>query len=205
MELTAVFELWHLGDGNYPPFHEGQIVNLSFELEPDVPLRQSDLGESLAFKSLGSAEYAFCAEVIRNYAIDSQEDLIVLSTADFRFYICSPQVRELRHAQVVCGVGTLVLDHYSWVENLESYTDPPDLFYNLRVSRIWLVRIPERFVSRYEDGKSLPTRICQRELEPGTLKQITTMEGLQDDEAFCIVEFTDAGLNGIAVPKTFLS
>ncbi|HWS53171.1 MAG TPA: hypothetical protein VN228_03560 [Pyrinomonadaceae bacterium] len=34
MNLTAIFESWHVGDGNYPPLRKGQLVNLSFELEP---------------------------------------------------------------------------------------------------------------------------------------------------------------------------
>ena len=32
MKLTAVFEHWHLGDGNHPAFAVGDEVRLSFEL-----------------------------------------------------------------------------------------------------------------------------------------------------------------------------
>jgi len=34
MEIAAIFESWHIGDGNYPPLHRGQRVRLSFELIP---------------------------------------------------------------------------------------------------------------------------------------------------------------------------
>jgi len=33
MQLTTVFEHWHLGDGNYPAFAVGQEARLSFELD----------------------------------------------------------------------------------------------------------------------------------------------------------------------------
>ena len=33
-----------------------------------------------------------------------------------------------------CGEGTLLLDHYSWVEYLSERENPPDLFYKLKAS-----------------------------------------------------------------------
>ena len=33
MDIVAVFQTWHIGDGNYPPLEKEQLVNLSFELE----------------------------------------------------------------------------------------------------------------------------------------------------------------------------
>jgi hypothetical protein len=35
LPFFAVFETWHLGDGNYPPIKSGQLANLSFKVEPD--------------------------------------------------------------------------------------------------------------------------------------------------------------------------
>lgn len=36
MDVTAIFEHWHLGDGNYPAFSVGDEVRLSFELDRAV-------------------------------------------------------------------------------------------------------------------------------------------------------------------------
>lgn len=37
MQVTAIFESWHIGDGNDPPLTRGALVRLSFELEPASP------------------------------------------------------------------------------------------------------------------------------------------------------------------------
>jgi hypothetical protein len=36
LQLTAIFEAWHFGDGNYQPRDKNRLVNLSFEVEEDV-------------------------------------------------------------------------------------------------------------------------------------------------------------------------
>jgi hypothetical protein len=64
MDLSAVFETWHLGDGNYPPLHKGMFVNLSFELEPDEITSCADGSPSL-FRHLGEANYQFTGSVLQ--------------------------------------------------------------------------------------------------------------------------------------------
>jgi hypothetical protein len=98
-------------------------------------------------------------------------------------------------------VGTLLLDHYIWVEYLASYSDPPDLFYNLRVARIRRVGIPDEFVSRHDPGKALPTRVAPANFGP--VEKLSTMEGQPFDEEVYVIDFDDAGMAGQVVPRTF--
>jgi hypothetical protein len=74
--LTAVFETWHIPDGNYPPLHKGQLVNLSFELEPSV-LTKSSSPKDGKFEQIKGAEYSFAGKVLKVYG-DSLSDLIVI-------------------------------------------------------------------------------------------------------------------------------
>ena len=104
-----------------------------------------------------------------------------------------------------CGEGTLLLDHYYWVEFLESYEDPPNLFYNLKVSRILRVKIPERFVARHDKGKSLPTRLVPEDYSASLVVELNTMQGQSFDEEFYVIEFDGSGLEGRNIPRTFLS
>jgi hypothetical protein len=66
MRLTAIFENWHIGDGNYPPLHRGQLVNLSFEFEPTTLAKVSS-ETTKEFIQLGNAEYRFCGSVLNIY------------------------------------------------------------------------------------------------------------------------------------------
>jgi hypothetical protein len=135
---SAVFETWHLGDGNYLPLHKGMFVNLSL------------------FRHLGEANYQFTGSVLREYKDqDDPEWLIVVECSGFRFYITGSSSQRCRAGQVVHGRGTLLLDHYLWVEFLHQYPDPPDLFYKLRVERIWMNQIPDRYISQSPNAKRL--------------------------------------------------
>lgn len=203
MQLTAVFEDWHIDDGNYPPLHTGMEVNLSFQIEPSVPLEMASSAEPLAFNHTGNAEYHFVAEVIRNYPSGDSPPIAVLDTGEFRFYIESGDISQFPVGTRVQGTGILVLDYYIWVEFPEDFPDPPDLFYNLQVVRIAKVRIPERFVTRHARGKSYPARVSPAELRPSDYEELDTMDGQSLDEEFYVVEFES--LEGISIPKTFRS
>jgi hypothetical protein len=86
---------------------------------------------------------------------------------------------------------------------LHTYPEPPDLFYNLRVTRIRKVGVPERFVSRHERGKMLPTRVGPADFED--VEELATMKGQRFDEEFFVIDFDDTGLDGAAIPLTFRS
>ena len=81
----------------------------------------------------------------------------------------SPQPLAIAPPSAPALAGTLLLDHYIdhylQVEYLDTYPDPPDLFYSLRVTRIRKVAVPER--SRGPDGergarRALPVRPRRR-------------------------------------------
>jgi hypothetical protein len=199
VQLTAVFESWHIGDGNYPPLHRGQIVRLSFELQAR---RLSSVKGSLppGFIHAGEARYSGVGIVLRHYATDGDE-VAIIEAGSLRFYVNGPKAKELRPEGRVQFEGTLQLDHYLWVEFLGRYADPPDLFYNLRVQRIRKVGIPERFVSRHATGMSYPTTVDPLEFE--AVEELETMEGQDFGLEFYIIDFDDAGLEGLEVPLTF--
>jgi hypothetical protein len=84
MRLTAVFESWHIGDGNYPPLKNGQSVNLSFQVEPVGKLERTN--QPVMFDVAEDAECAFVSEVIRIYRQPSERPIGV-QAGEFRFYI----------------------------------------------------------------------------------------------------------------------
>jgi hypothetical protein len=100
MELYAVFETWHLGDGNYPALERGMLVNLSFEIEPDQLQRGGPLPSR--FEHLGAAEYDFSGEVLRVYR-DDGDPLIVIAASSSSTYSHRP--RKVLLQVIVCRVG----------------------------------------------------------------------------------------------------
>jgi len=201
MEISAVFETWHLGDGNYPPLHKGQLVNLSFEIEPDT-LNRAEENEPRRFHHCGFAEYEFAGSVLRLYREDESTQLAVIETDELRFYIASPLTQCLRCGDYVSGRGTLSLDHYLWVEFLDEYPNAPDLFYSLRVTDICRAHIPERFIVRSGQSLSYPTRVAPDDYGPD---DVTYVEAITDEEFVTfIVQFSDAELPSEPIPRTFL-
>jgi hypothetical protein len=199
VQLTAVFESWHIGDGNYPPLHRGQLVRLSFELEPRH-LRCLQGTYPPALHHLGDAEYKGRGLVLRRY--DSGNDAIaVLEAGGFRFYVSESPATAPTAGSWVEFDGTLLLDHYSWVEFLDEYADPPDLFYTLQVTRVRKVSIPDRFIHRHSRGKSYPARVSSSNF--GTVEELETMEGQSFGEEFYIIDFDGRGLETVDIPQTF--
>jgi hypothetical protein len=197
--ITAIFESWHIGDGTYPPLHRGQQVNLSFEMEVLSDVSRSSPGEpSLVHE--GGGHYRFAGEVLRVYNDNSSAAITIIESAGLRFYV--NRSFGLRVSEWVQGDGKLVLDHYIWVENLGGYKDPPDLFYQLRVSGIHTIRTPERFISRHPQGKSFPGSLPPASYGSEDMSEIETMEGQPFDEEFYLLDLTDEGL-GSPVARTF--
>jgi hypothetical protein len=205
MKLTAIFEEWHLGDGNYPPLHKGQMVNLSFEIEPTAIETKDGGTHTEEISRIEGAMYQFCGRVLKVY--DDTDNLIVVVRAnDFTFYIewlskgAPPYAGDL-----VCGQGRLLLDHYAWVEYLSKYKDPPDLFYKLKVNRIRAVRIPESFIQRHERGYSSPTSLNPDQYPTDAVVDVDDMKSTAIEVGFYIVDFDDDGLKEVHVPRTFRS
>jgi len=134
------------------------------------------------------------------------EQIAVVQAGHFRFYINSfPRgVPAVEEGDSVEGSGRLLLDHYIWVEFLSSYPDPPDLFYQLWVTRIRSVRIPESFVTRREKGKSYPASLGHEEYSAGSTEVVKRMDDTKGDEVFFLVDFDDRNVGETKVPPTFL-
>jgi hypothetical protein len=199
MQVTAIFESWHVGDGNYPPLSRDQLVRLSFELQPTSLVQHLGAGAP-RLEHVGDAEYRGVASVLRRYQGEYQP-LVVFEVGTFRFYVYSPEAAPLAPGEWVEFAGTLLLDHYIWVEYLHTYPDPPDLFYNLRVTRIRKVTVPERFVARNQCGKALPTRVGPADFE--SVEELATMEGQPFDEEFFVIDFDGRGVEAANIPRTF--
>jgi hypothetical protein len=201
MELFAVFETWHLGDGNYPPPEKGQLVNLSFEVGLDE-LARAKSNAHPEFIHLGQAQYKFTGVVLRVYG-KANDSIVVLEADQFCFYMNSQLAAKFAIGDVVTGRGTLLYDHYIWVEFLSSYPDPPDLFYKLRVSEIWQFRIPERFITRSERGITFPTRVEPNDYNPNDITSVDTVL----DESFVnyVVHFSGRDVPQGPIARTFRS
>jgi hypothetical protein len=171
--LCATFEEWYLGDGTYPPLHKGQKVNLSFYINPvDKTITSNG---NYRFEQIKHSDYKFCGKVIRNYT-DPHKQIIIIDVGDFKFYIEeSDKAFKPLVGQFISGHGTLLLDYYIWVENLRDYPDPPNLFYNFQVERIWKVAIPERFIHRHANGLSSPTSLSPQDYSDKDVQEIVDM------------------------------
>ena len=200
MDLTAIFESWLMGDGNYPALHRHQHVRLSFELQARRLEPKADT-TPLRLTHAGHARYAGRGRVLRRYG-RAGEALAIIEASDLRFYVHGPDADKLALGARVEFEGTLLLDHYMWVEFLEGYRDPPNLFYNLRVTRIRKVEIPERFVRRgAKQALSYPTTVPPEDF--GHVEDLETMEGQEFTLEFYVIDFSSDGLEGVEVPRTF--
>lgn len=188
MKVTAVFEHWHLGDRNYYAFAVGDDVRVSFELDvEEVELAPSDA--SCSVELIRDAEYAVTAQVIRRYADGIDSPFPVLEAGDLRFYAPSRLASDLPQDSMVRLRGTLALDHYLWVEFLDRYADPPDLFYNVRVIRIRRIAIPEQFIRRAGRTISHPTSLRSADYTAEGYEEVPRVEELPNGPSFSLIDF----------------
>jgi hypothetical protein len=186
MQLTVVFEHWHLGDGNYPAFALGDLARLSFELD-SVTIAPAASDSLPSLTHIRDAEYECVARVLRTYPDGIDSHFAVFEADWLRFYSSSMGVAALKDGDTVALRGTFALDHYMWVEFLDRYPDPPDLFYGVRVMRIRRVRIPESFIHRGEKVVSHPTSLGPPQYDANTLVDVEEVEEPDDGPAFSIL------------------
>jgi hypothetical protein len=207
LRLTAIFETWHFGDGGtYPHLFKGQLVNLSFEVNPHILSKCSPPKEG-KFEQVRNAEYRFEGTVLRVYE-ESHNPLIIVQAGQFRFYLsCSPNaLPALSEGDGCNGSGQLLLDHYLWVEFRESYQGSPNLLYPLRVSGIRYVKIPEKLISAYGEGMSAPTSLTEDQYSEAQAEEVQKMgtgEAGAEDRGFYLVDFDDSDIGGESIPVTF--
>jgi hypothetical protein len=118
VELTTIFETWHIPDGNYPPLHRGQLVSLSFEFQPYV-LSKSFSPRDGRFEHIKDAEYSFAGKVLKVYGDSSSSLIVVIQAGDFRFYInfFPKDMPPLKEGDSCEGHGSLMLDLIEKMEN----------------------------------------------------------------------------------------
>jgi hypothetical protein len=191
MRLVAVFESWQVPDGNYAPFERGQHARLSFEIDGARLERSSS--SLTSFVSNDDATCEFDAIVLGKYG-----GLTALDAGGFRFYVNGREADSFDRGVHVTGSGTLALDHYAWFEGLDSFTDPPNLFYETTVTRIRKVRIPERFIHRHSSGKSLPTTVGPHEYSSEEVEELDTMNGQNFDEEFYLLDLDAPAVAGLS-------
>jgi len=117
-----------------------------------------------------------------------------------QFTVSRTTYEQLREAQ---GSSPRFLAHRGPAEQRLEHVgdpDPPDLFYNLSVTRIRKVRVPERFVSYHEHGEAQPTRVGPADFEG--VEELATMKRTFD-AGFFVIDFDSAGLEEEDIPLTF--
>jgi hypothetical protein len=183
--ICATFEEWYLGDGNYPPLHKGQKVNLSFYIAPAEKTLHSD--EQYLFEQIKYSDYKFSGKIIRNYH-KSDKQIIIVDVGHFKFYIEEFDASfKASEGQFISGRGQLLVDYYIWVENLRDYPEPPNIFYNSKVERIIKVSMPERFIDRHENGLSSPASLTTEDFSDNEMQEIEDMRNEQLSTVFYLL------------------
>jgi hypothetical protein len=198
MKLTAFFDILHLADGNYPPFHTGQIANLSFQMFR-LAIDKTREGDVQCFDHRSDAVYRFAGCVLRNYADRGYPSIAAIEADGFRFYINDASVASLGSGDTIAGEGLLGLDTYYWAEFLSVYEDAPNLFYNLEVKRIRKIYDPQS-----------PVHLAAAPLKE-TEEDITDMDAYDETgqsvlqgSAYCIIDFDSEGHEEENIPRTFI-
>src|SRR4051794_39074416 len=158
MEIAAIFESWHIGDGNYPPLHRGQRVRLSFELIPQR-IEAPHPAAPDTFRRLRAAEYRFCGTVLGVYETGTAR-VMAVEAEDARYYLRGTRQPQFALGARIAGEGTLLLDYGLWIERISTRSGVPDLFYNLAVRRITKVAIPIASISQDGRSKAYPTYLA---------------------------------------------
>jgi len=202
MRLTAVFESWHIGDGNYPPLKVGQAVNLSFQVEPVGKLDKTD--QAVMFDVADDAECVFASELIPIYRRPTERPLGIFQAGEFRFYVEDESIANFAVGDRVGSAGTLLFDYYIWVEFLHEYAEPPNLFYTFQVKRIRKVTLPTEFVTRHVRAVGHPTRLRGDQYAACDIQDLESMEGQNFGPEFYLIDLDTEGVSKTNVRKTFL-
>ncbi len=202
MHLTVGFDSGLIEDRSYPPLHVGQVVNLSFQVEVTSPLLKAD--EPTGFQVANDAECVFVGEVLRIYRQPTELPLAVLQAGDFLFYVEGDNVIRFDVGDRISGAGSLVIDYYIWVEFINDYENPPNLFFTMRVERLREVKIrtlPPMVLWR---KASMSSRLCGERYQDSDVQDVTSMEQRGSEFRFYLVDLDDQSLPPGEVLKTFL-
>jgi len=203
MEFAAIFESWHIGDGNYPPLHRGQRGKLSFELIPQR-IETSHPTVPDTFRRLSAADHRFCGTVLGVYETGSTR-VMAVEAQGARFHLLGTPQPQFAAGARIAGEGTLLLDYGLWISRISARGGVPDLFHNLTVKRITKVAIPAAHISQNGRSKAFPPYLAPGQYTAADTSEIETMAGQAFYTEFYILEFDDRGLEGADVRRTYLS
>jgi hypothetical protein len=169
LSLCATFENWFIVDGNYPLLKKGQKVNISFFMQ-SINFKIND-EELYQFDQIKYSDYNFCGKVIYTF-----HDLIVIETMSIKLYIKNhDKNNKISVGQFVKGSGKLMIDPFHWVMDLDKFVNPPNLFYNMQITKLYLVGIPVNFIK----GKILrwrwPCSLSSDNINDNYIKEIKKM------------------------------
>jgi hypothetical protein len=170
ISLCATFEDWLIIDGDYPPLAKGQKVNFSFKIfQKDYEIVEKEL---YIFDKIKHSEYSFSGKII--YKCDN---IIVVDTLSFKFYIEIERnnIANICVGQFIKGSGTLHVDYYRWVMNLNRYENHPDIFYNFVVENIFKVIISKKHIVKVSNGIRFPCSLSSDEYNNNDLKEVKKM------------------------------
>jgi len=170
ISLCATFEDWLICDGDYPPLAKGQKVNFSFKVfQKDYEIVEEEL---YVFDQIKRSEYNFSGKIIYKYG-----NIIVVDTSSFKFYIEIERsnIANICVGQFIKGSGTLHVDYYGWVINLNRYENHPDIFYNFVVENIFKVIISKKYIVKVSNGIRFPCSLTSDEYGDNELKEVSKM------------------------------
>ncbi|MBS1686168.1 MAG: hypothetical protein JSS76_15595 [Bacteroidetes bacterium] len=199
LKICAIFENWYLGDGIYPYLGEGHEVNLSFYIQSEE-FTFCEVGTPF-FKQTNAAESDFCGKIIAVYR-EKSLTTVVVDTDGFKFYVECPNDKYVWiPGHFISGSGSLLVDYSKWVENLNSYADAPDIFFNFEVVKIEMVKIPERFITRFDNGYGFTSPLSPADYSDSDVYEIRHMIDNTEHDCFFLLYLTEIDKK---IPVTFV-
>jgi hypothetical protein len=184
--LWSILEEWVIGDGNYPHFRKNDKVNLAFYVEPYNFDITKD--KRYCFEQIKYFEYNFCGKIIFK-----RSNIIVIDTNYFKFYmeLNKDKIKNNMVGKFIQGKGKLLVDYYVWAENIGRYKNQPDIFYNLIIEKIHSVKIPEKFINRFEGGTSFPGSLKNEDINDNEIIEIEKTDIKYNGYEFFVIEFSE--------------
>lgn len=204
MRIDAIFESWLVGDGNYRPPVIGDTGSLVLEFWSRLSVPGTGRPH---IESVGRPEYRVTATVTGRHVSDNKL-LLTLDAAGLQFYWISDGVGERAEIGVTLTLtGIFKFDHYLWswrsLRREWGSEDPRDLFYDVRVERIRVVRVPERFITRSERVTSGPTIVGPEQYADEDVRDVQSAGDHLASFSFFIVELEVTSAQPARLPRLY--
>lgn len=219
-QLCAIFEDWFLGDGIYPAFRKGQQQQLSFILKlkekryADRPAlfftrlqdaeyhfcgriirnykihngRQVVLIETGAFIFYFEEPESSFAFTVGHF-LEGRAHLYV----DYNLYFENLDHSFAPFANLFLEERSQLMLNYCMTDHniTESADHVPDIIYQLSISEIIKVNIPERFIKRKDNALSYPTSLTAAEYSWQDMHIVTDMSADNGGSSFYLLHLNE--------------